>query len=178
VNELAALGFAITLRNPVGLYMDDLDLTGWAGPGGEPVDPSWFQILRGTPGLIERAVFEVPDRVGYRVSDLTIGGIPISVGGQLVEHMTIKLVGLVAQAGRFANVPAPVVSTCSADAANTNFLYYQALGTEPPPGRIPAFTYLVQPERDQVLSFAATAVSTMTAPARPRLGRRPAHRSR
>jgi hypothetical protein len=178
VNELAALGFAITLRNPVGLYMDDLDLTGWAGPRGEPVDPSWFQILRGTPGLIERAVFEVPDRVGYRVSDLTIGGVPITVGGQLVEHMTIKLVGLVAQAGRFANHPAPVVSTCSADAANSNFLYYQALGTEPPPGRIPAFTYLRQHENERVLSLAATSGSTLTALAPPRPGRRPVHRSR
>ena len=34
VNELAALGYAITLRNPVGLYMGDLNMTGWAGPGG------------------------------------------------------------------------------------------------------------------------------------------------
>ena len=29
VNQLAALGFGVTLANPVGLYMDHLDMTGW-----------------------------------------------------------------------------------------------------------------------------------------------------
>ena len=43
VNELAALGFAVTLRNPVGLYMDHLDVTGWAKPDGTPVDPGYFR---------------------------------------------------------------------------------------------------------------------------------------
>ena len=122
VNELAALGFAITLRNPVGLYMDDLDVTGWAGPNGEPVDPAWFRIVRGRPGLIERAVFEVPERAGFRVSDVTIGGVPITVGGQLSEHMTMKLVGLASAPGKFANKPAGCAAGCCADAANPAFL--------------------------------------------------------
>ena len=44
VNELAALGFALTLRNPVGLYMDHLDMTGWANPDGTPIDPGYFRV--------------------------------------------------------------------------------------------------------------------------------------
>jgi hypothetical protein len=142
VNALAALGFAITLRNPVGLYMNDLNLAGWAGPKGEPVDPAWFRILRGRPGLIERAVFEVPKRAGFRVSDVTIGGVPISQGAQLAEHMTVKLVGLASTPGKFANKPAGCNGGCCAEAANPAFLRYRDVDEPCPPDRVPAFDYL------------------------------------
>src|ERR1700733_5501462 len=141
VNGLAALGFAITLRNPVGLYMDNLNMTGWAGPNGEAVDPEWFRIVRGRPGLIERAVFEVPERAGFRVSDVTIGGVPISVGGQLSEHMTVKLVGLASTPGKFSNKPAGCVTGCCAEAANPAFLHYRDLGDPCAPDRVPACDY-------------------------------------
>lgn len=141
VNDLAALGFAITLRNPVGLYIDSLDVTGWATPDGQPVDPGWFRILRGSPGLIERAAFEVPDRLGFRVSDLTIGGEPITVGGQLAEHITVKLVGLASEPGKYHNTPAPCEFGCCADAVNPMFVYSRPLGTPCPPGRIAAFDH-------------------------------------
>jgi hypothetical protein len=173
VNELASLGFAITLRNPVGLYMDDLDLTGWAGPGGQPVDPGWFRVLRGSPGLIERAVFEVPNRLGFRVSDITIGGVPITVGGQIAEHITVKLVGLVSERSKYSNAPASCECSCCADAANPAFLYYQPLDEPPPPERIPAFDYPV-PHAPAV----AAAILTRPAAATHRLPRRPAYRSR
>jgi hypothetical protein len=156
VNELASLGFAITLRNPVGLYMDSLDVSGWARPDGEPVDPAWFRIVRGSAGMIERAVFEVPNRLGFRVSDITIGGEPITVGGQLADHITVKLVGLASELGKYSNSPAPCEFSCCADAANPSFVYYQPLGMPCPPGRIPAFDYPV-PHAPAVGSPPATA---------------------
>jgi hypothetical protein len=78
VNELAALGAHVTLRNPVGLAMHHVNLAGITTPTGEPIDPSWFQVLRGdaAQGLIERAVFEVPAQEGFVVGDLRIGGEP------------------------------------------------------------------------------------------------------
>ena len=85
VNHLAAQGFGITLADPVGLYMDHLDMAGWTiklGSRAEPVDPGWFRVVRGQPGLIERAVFEVPAAIGT-ISDIEIGGEPIRYGGQL-----------------------------------------------------------------------------------------------
>jgi hypothetical protein len=175
VNELAALGFAITLRNPVGLYMDDLNVTGWAGPDGEPVDPAWFRIVRGRPGLIERAVFEVPKRAGFRVSDVTIGGVPISVGGQLSEHMTVKLVGLASTPGKFSNKPTGCVGGCCADAANPAYLQRQWSDDPCPPGQVPAFVYL-----SSGASAAATAptVRTGRGPGRVLRTRYPVHRSR
>jgi hypothetical protein len=141
VNELAALGFAVTLRNPVGLYMDHLDVTGWAGPDGTPVDPSWFRVLRGQAGLVEHAVFEVPSRMNFTVGDITIGGVPIQVGGQIAEHITVKLVGLASQPAHFSNSPIGCASACCAEVANPNFLHYLGLGQACPPGMVPAFDY-------------------------------------
>jgi hypothetical protein len=160
VNELAALGFAITLRNPVGLYMDHLDMAGWEGPDGSPIDPTWFRVLRGRPGMIEHAVFEVPPREGFTVSDITIGGVPIAYGGHLGEHMTVKLVGLASEPGRFSNRPIGCAKGACADAANPAFLYYRNLGEPCAAGRVPAFDY---PEpTDQTL-----AQDTQTAAEKP-----------
>jgi hypothetical protein len=175
VNELAALGFAVTLRNPVGLYMDDLNVTGWAGPGGEPVDPAWFRIVRGRPGLIERAVFEVPEQAGFRVSDVTIGGVPISVGGQLSEHMTVKLVGLASTPGKFSNKPTGCVGGCCADAANPAYLQ-RHWGDDPcSPGQVQAFVSL---SSGASAAAPAPTVRTGRAPGRVRRTRYPVHRSR
>ncbi|GAA2399642.1 hypothetical protein GCM10010191_03410 [Actinomadura vinacea] len=146
VNELAALGFEITLANPVGLYMDHLEMTGWAGPGGAEVDPAFFRILRGRPGMIERAVLEVPPEEGYSVGDITIGGVPITSGGQVAECVTMKIIGQVSAPKRFTNWA--VDCECQkrrcgacADATNPEFLYYR--GSEQPcrSGTLPAFDY-------------------------------------
>jgi hypothetical protein len=173
VNELAALGCSITLRNPVGLYMDHLDMSGWAEPDGSPIDPSWFRILRGQPGLIERAVFEVPEAEGFTVSDITIGGVPIAYGGHLGEHITVKLIGMASELGKFSNKPVACAAGVCADAANPEFLYYRDLGTPCPPGRIAAFDY---PEP----AAPALEEAAPVAPAVRRLRRRrhPPHRVR
>jgi hypothetical protein len=172
VNELAALGLAITLRNPVGLYMDHLDMTGWTRPDGSPVDPTWFRIIRGQPGLIERAVFEVPERYGFTVSDIAIGGVPITLGGQLGERMTVKLVGLASEGVKFSNQPVLCAMGACADAANPDFLYYRDLGVPCPPGRVAAFDY--GEPADPTLRAAVVA------PPRRRLRRQrpPPHRTR
>jgi hypothetical protein len=175
VNELATLGFALTLRNPVGLYMDNLDMTGWAGPDGEPVNASWFRILRGSPGLIERAVFEVPDRVGFRVSDITIGGVPVTMGGQLAERVTVKLVALASELGKYSNTPAGCNACCCADTTNPSFLYYGALGAPCPQGRSPAFNYPVP--HDRAVAGPALALRSATVASQPPPRRAP-HRTR
>jgi hypothetical protein len=101
VNALARLGAMITLRNPVGLYIDHVDLAGWESPDGQGVSDC-VRIVRGLPGLAERIVVEVPSSRGFTVSDLRIAGEPIRYGGQIAECITVKLVGV-------ANVlPAPV----------------------------------------------------------------------
>jgi hypothetical protein len=97
VNALARLGAHVTLRNPAGLYMDHLDLSGWQAPDKGDVSEC-VRVLRGRPGMIERMVVEVPKERGFTVSDLLIAGVPIRYGGQIAECITVKLVGV-------ANVP-------------------------------------------------------------------------
>jgi hypothetical protein len=90
VNTLAQKGFRLTLQNPVGLYIDELDATGIAHADGSPAG-DFFKPVRGENGLIVRAVYEVP---GGKVGDLTIGGSEIRWGGQLAERITMKLTGV------------------------------------------------------------------------------------
>jgi hypothetical protein len=93
VNALARLGANVTLRNPVGLYMDHIDLSGWEAPDKGSI-ADCVSIVRGLPGMVERMVVEVPAGRGFDVGDLTIAGIPIRFGGQIAECITVKLVGV------------------------------------------------------------------------------------
>lgn len=92
VNALSRLGTYVTLRNPVGLYMDHIDLSGWQAPDKKSISDC-VHIVRGQPGMVERLVIEVPAVRGFVVSDLSIAGSPIRFGGQIAECITVKLVG-------------------------------------------------------------------------------------
>jgi len=99
VREVAALGrsgFDITVRDPVGLYIDGWDDTGWTKPDGTPVGDYWT-ITRGQPGAVLRLEYEVPPDEGFQVGDIRIGGRPVVHGGQLAEHMTSSLPVVVAR---------------------------------------------------------------------------------
>jgi hypothetical protein len=108
VNALAREGFAITLQDPVGLYIDGLDTSGWTTPDGTPASQFWT-ILRGSPERIVRAVYEVPPTAGYTVGDIEIAGEPIAFGGQIAEQVTVKLTGVACRKGSRLNPPQPCV---------------------------------------------------------------------
>lgn len=93
VNALARLGARTTLKNPVGLYMDHIDLAGWSAPDGGSVS-DLVKIVRGTLGSIERLEVEVPVERGFTLSNIAIGGEPIRYGGQIAECITVKLVAV------------------------------------------------------------------------------------
>jgi hypothetical protein len=143
VNKLAALGHAITLRNPVGLYMHHMELVGVTTPDGQPVTEEYFTVVRGDAdaGMIERAEFRVPDGLDFTVSDLRIGGEPVCWGSQLAERITVSLVGQAAEPGRFRNRPMPCSSRCYQDPANGAFVVLRGLGKPIPPLLVPAFGY-------------------------------------
>jgi len=122
VNRLALEGRRLTLRNPVGIYMDSIDLSGFTRPNptaGGPRLPvgDWWKVLRGVAdppgqpgtGMVVRAVFEVPaGELGpngeqLTVSDLQVGGIAITHGSQIAENITMKFVALAGPAGETAS---------------------------------------------------------------------------
>lgn len=91
VNALARLGARTTLTNPVGLYMDHIDLAGWSVPDGGNVT-ELVKVVRGSLDSIERLEVEVPAGRGFTLSEVRIGGEPIRFGGQIAECITVKLV--------------------------------------------------------------------------------------
>jgi hypothetical protein len=99
IGALARKSLAITLREPIGLYMAGYDDTGWSKPNGRPVDNYW-RIVRGVPGHILRLEYEVPPGTGFVVGDIRIGGRRIEWGGQITEHITCMIGGIAGSAGR------------------------------------------------------------------------------
>jgi hypothetical protein len=138
VNALARQGAMITLANPVGLYMDHIDLTGWEIPGGiAPQD--CVQIVRGQPRLIERFVVEVPGGE-FDVSDIRIGGFPIAFGGQIAECITVKLVGAAAALHSVSNPSLALPTLGYVDPANAREVFSGGRSGAPS-GSVPAFVY-------------------------------------
>ena len=91
-NTLVRKDLAVTLRDPIGLYIADWDDTGWTKPNGKPVGDYW-RIVRGRPGQVLRLEYQVPAREGFVVGDIRIGGRPIKWGGQIAEHVTVTVGG-------------------------------------------------------------------------------------
>jgi hypothetical protein len=109
VNALAREGYAITLEDPVALYIVRLETQGWRRPDGKPVG-NYLKVTRGVRGRGLRAVYQVPPgaRAGGRpfvVGDIEIGGRPIEWGGQIAERMTMGLTGLASRKGGISNPP-------------------------------------------------------------------------
>jgi hypothetical protein len=138
VNALAREGAMITLSNPVGLYMDHIDLTGWEIPDGiAPQD--CVRVVRGQGRFIERLVVEVPGE-RFDVSDIRIGGVAIAFGGQIAECITVKLVGAAAALRTMSNPMLALPRVSFVDPANARELY-QAGRHGAPAGTVPAFVY-------------------------------------
>ena len=107
VNALAREGYAITLADPVALYIVRLETQGWRRPDGKPVG-DYLRITRGKAGQGLRAVYEVPSRArangkAFVVGDIEIGGRPISWGGQIAERVTMGLTGVATRKGGIRN---------------------------------------------------------------------------
>lgn len=92
VNAAVASGAEVTLKDPIGLYIDGLITGGMEAPDGE--DPaSFWTIERGSATHILRAAFEVPqnENRGYVVGDTTIDGRSIEFGGQLAVRVRVRI---------------------------------------------------------------------------------------
>ncbi len=170
VNDIARLGAFVTIKNPVGLYMDSIDLAGFETPDGKPVTEDYFRIVRGRAGMIERAVFEVPAGVRYSVSDLRVGGRPIRFGGQIAEHIKVKLVGEACAIGHFSNTPVPIDSKCCIGKDHPFVLGRSVAIDEPcPDGFAAAFTQGGTPQARRAAAAPFAALMAAARPRRPRV---------
>jgi hypothetical protein len=104
VNSLARLKADVTISNPVALHIDDLNTVGWETPDGSEAKDYW-KVVRGTPELALRAVFEVPKEKGFTVGDIKINGTNIDFGAQIADFITIKIVGQACRFGKSKTAP-------------------------------------------------------------------------
>jgi hypothetical protein len=106
VNTLARQRRMITLANPTGLYIQSFDgagLTIDGAPAG-----GFFTVVRGTLPFGLRAVYKLPpalEAAGKTVSDVKIGSVPISFGGQLAQRVTMHLIGVASVDQSVTNTP-------------------------------------------------------------------------
>jgi len=156
VNVLARSGAMITLANPVGLYMDHIDLAGWEVPGGQSAK-DWVRVVRGQERLIERLVVGSPTDE-FDVSDIRIGGLPVAFGGQIAECITVKLVGVAAALNSVKNGRLKLPSAGFVDPANAREVFGRR---GRPTGTVQAFAYesdeVAQKTLAQRRSFSASA---------------------
>jgi hypothetical protein len=138
INALARSGRMITLADPVGLYIDHIDLTGWACPDGSP-PANCVRIVRGCPEMIARLVVEVPEGRTFTIGDMTIGGTKIEYGGQIAECITVKLVGKATVNVTVKNAPASCQGNCTIDPNQPTVLKTVPCGALNPAGTMPAF---------------------------------------
>jgi hypothetical protein len=100
INALAREGRALSIPNPVGLYIASLNTQGWKTPDGSDVSACW-KITRGNPAV--RARFEAPNSK-FAVSDIRIGDQPIRHAAQIAEHVMVTLSAAAGPANEFENI--------------------------------------------------------------------------
>jgi hypothetical protein len=111
VNMIARKDAFVAIANPVALYIAGFAPLGWQTPDGSDPKDFW-KIVRGDAAHGLRAVYEVPAAKGFTVGEITINGLPIAFGAQIIDFITIKLVGQAAGIGK--NV-VPAVTSCLSD---------------------------------------------------------------
>jgi hypothetical protein len=128
INSAVGKNNTVTLTNPPGLYIQIPDFGAFQTPDGTDAGKFWM-IKRGKetmlgddkkplPGnFILHAVFEVPAKYGYTVSDIRIGigssATPIVYGGQVAQSMLMHILATTQPQ------PAGQACSCVTDLKNT-----------------------------------------------------------
>ncbi|HMJ33159.1 MAG TPA: hypothetical protein VK501_04505 [Baekduia sp.] len=94
INNQAADGAEVSLADPPGLFLGDFLSAGLQTPDHADAKQFWT-VTRGTAERSVRAVFEVPKERGYVVGDIVKQGHKITTGGQLAEHVRVRIVAAV-----------------------------------------------------------------------------------
>jgi hypothetical protein len=128
INRMAREGRAITVADPIGVYIIDVDTSGWATPDGS--DPrALLTFSRGTPPMHLRVA--APAGASFRLSDVTIGGEPIRFGAQIAERTVVGITMMVGPPGEFTFTTGTICGAGAFDLAMADVAALAA-GTAPP----------------------------------------------
>lgn len=95
VNKAARGNFALTIKDPVGLYILAIHDDDWKLPDGSSAKGKLFKIRRGSDGMALSIVFEAPAGSSFVLGDAKIGAQPIDFAGRIAERIDVGLTGRV-----------------------------------------------------------------------------------
>ena len=121
VNSAIRNGNWISLQDPVGLYINDIDTSSFQKPDGSPITDfknRYWNVIRGSQenSTILRASVKVPEGEMFNgrqmlLGDLLVNGETLQYGGQIVDAITVGLYALVIAGGPHATA-IPCRSKC------------------------------------------------------------------
>ena len=101
INTLALSGFKVMVSNPIGLYIGEVDISGFRDPDGQPVHrDEILTVHRGSfddeDGLARVLRFSVhpPAGASYGLEQCTLDGFPLTTGGPIARQTTIVIHGI------------------------------------------------------------------------------------
>ena len=120
VNTLALSGLRAMVSNPIGLYIGEIDMSGFRGPDGRPVPRSdILSIRRGSlndeDGLARVLRFSVhpPEDADYGLEACTFDGHPLNTGGPISRKTTVVIHGIAMTADGDHSVIDCVAKACA-----------------------------------------------------------------
>lgn len=102
INGLVRAGREVSFADPVGLYIDEIDLAGFELPGNAPAE-QLMRVTRGEAGFMLRVVFEAPAGANFVLGDVKIDGRALRFGSQVAERIKVRVRG----AARLADAAVP-----------------------------------------------------------------------
>ena len=119
VNSVSRNGNWVTLKDPIGLYISEIDPSRFTKPDGSIIPEfteRYWNVLRGSDdgSMILRASLKVPEGETHNgeqllLGDLLVNGEPLNYGGQVAETITMKLFALAVTGG--PSGPPSILST-------------------------------------------------------------------
>jgi hypothetical protein len=96
VNGLARAGRAVTLADPIGLYISTLDLTGLRGPNNQVIGAQALRVRRASAdgSMILRAEIAPPQGATFTLDQCRFDQDTLTTGGQIARKITMVLFGL------------------------------------------------------------------------------------
>ena len=114
----------MSFAGPIGLYIDDVDLSGFQVPG-DGSATELMRVVRGDAEHMMRVAFEAPPGAAYVLGDVMVDGDRIAFGGQIAEKITVRVRGIVRDLGEVppsitcAGTPVPEVAELAIGVAGT-----------------------------------------------------------
>ncbi len=124
VNGFCRQGRSVTLADPVGLYMSEIDVDGLRAPDGAPIGAQALRVVRASAdgALILRAELRVPAGANYTLDQCRLEGAPLAFGGQVARKITMVLFGAAKQVPGRVGRSAACTSKCCGKPGAPDFL--------------------------------------------------------